>query len=109
VTGVVIRVTHILSFIHTPATTDIYTLSLHDALPIFRVEQVVEASRMRKRALERLFQEYVGVSPKWVIQRYRLFEAADRLKSGERSEEHTSELQSRENLVCRLLLEKKKQ
>jgi AraC-like DNA-binding protein len=50
---------------------------------IVRVEQLVDYSRMRLRALQRLFREYVGVSPKWVIQRYRLFEAAERLASGE--------------------------
>jgi AraC-like DNA-binding protein len=38
---------------------------------------------MPKRGLQRLFREYVGVSPKWVIQRYRLFEAAERLSAGE--------------------------
>jgi AraC-like DNA-binding protein len=35
------------------------------------------------RALQRLFREYVGVTPKWVIQRYRLFEAAERLSAGD--------------------------
>jgi len=47
---------------------------------IVRVEQV--ASALNVRALQRLFREYVGVSPKWVIQRYRLFEAAERLAAG---------------------------
>jgi AraC-like DNA-binding protein len=50
---------------------------------IVRVEQVVALSGVGHRALQRLFREYVGVSPKWVIQRYRLFEAAERLASGE--------------------------
>jgi AraC-like DNA-binding protein len=50
---------------------------------ILRVEQLVDLSGMRLRALQRVFREYVGVSPKWVIQRYRLFEAAERLASGE--------------------------
>jgi AraC-like DNA-binding protein len=47
---------------------------------IVRVEQL--ASGMSLRAVQRLFREYVGVSPKWVIQRYRLFEAAERLAAG---------------------------
>jgi AraC-like DNA-binding protein len=50
---------------------------------IVRVDQLLPLCGMKRRALERLFAEYVGVSPKWVIQRYRLFEAADRLASGE--------------------------
>src|SRR5215475_15953523 len=65
-------------FFNDTATTEIYTLSLHDALPIFR--WWVRAHSGRHRSPARLG----------------------------RSEEHTSELQSRENLVCRLLLEKKK-
>src|SRR2546429_6882974 len=70
-------------FFNDTATTEIYTLSLHDALPIFLEED--------------------GALLKQVEQ------AADaRYRSGMRSEEHTSELQSRLHLVCRLLLEKKK-
>jgi AraC-like DNA-binding protein len=50
---------------------------------IVRVDQLVAGGGLGKRALQRLFREYVGVTPKWVIQRYRLFEAAERLTSGE--------------------------
>jgi len=50
---------------------------------VVRVEQIVALADMSQRALQRLFREYVGVSPKWVIQRYRLFEAADRLAACE--------------------------
>jgi AraC-like DNA-binding protein len=50
---------------------------------IARVEQLVDRFGLTKRALERLFRAYVGVTPKWVIQRYRLFEAAERLASGQ--------------------------
>jgi AraC-like DNA-binding protein len=46
---------------------------------LLRVDDVARAERVSRRKLERLFREYVGISPKWVIQRYRLFEAADRL------------------------------
>jgi AraC-like DNA-binding protein len=46
---------------------------------ILSVEDLVARHRMNKRTLQRLFAKYVGVSPKWVIQRYRLHEAAERL------------------------------
>ena len=49
---------------------------------LVQVEQLAASAGLSKRALERLFQDYVGISPKWVIQRYRLFEAAERLASG---------------------------
>src|SRR2546426_11568776 len=75
-------------FFNDTATTEIYTLSLHDALPIWCLEQDV-----REVALQ-------------VLRTGRRGEAARR--PGWRSEEHTSELQSPCNLVCRLLLEKKK-
>jgi AraC-like DNA-binding protein len=45
-----------------------------------RVEQVADVASCDVRALQRTFREYVGVSPKWVIQRYRLHEAAEQLK-----------------------------
>src|SRR5436309_12433826 len=76
-------------FFNDTATTEIYTLSLHDALPIsLAVAALLAVAPARA-------QDYAGV-----------LAAADRTDA--RSEEHTSELQSRENLVCRLLLEKKK-
>src|SRR5215813_6790303 len=72
-------------FFNDPATTEIYTLSLHDALPISRrcrphlpLEPALGGARRQRRR-----------------------------KTAARSEEHTSELQSRPHLVCRLLLEKK--
>src|SRR5437868_12549684 len=73
------------------ATTEIYTLSLHDALPISR-----RATPPRRHAWILRHMNCVG----WV-------ERSDTHHSS-RSEEHTSELQSRFDLVCRLLLEKKK-
>src|SRR2546426_5586841 len=78
-------------FFNDTATTEIYTLSLHDALPI-----LVESIGQRK------------------IHAFDVLEGGARLGKGRvlidagRSEEHTSELQSPCNLVCRLLLEKKK-
>src|SRR5205814_9738681 len=77
-----------------PSTTHIYTLSLHDALPILLHAPADRARWDFKAALLRP----AGV---W---RYREMIAV----AGERSEEHTSELQSLRHLVCRLLLEKKK-
>src|SRR5438552_13975653 len=69
-------------FFNDPATTEIYTLSLHDALPIChsRIRGGLRLDRADRR----------------------------RHEGGRRSEEHTSELQSPDHLVCRLLLEKKK-
>src|SRR2546430_13510004 len=76
-------------FFNDTATTEIYTLSLHDALPI--------SSRYgRKKG---------ALSPLSKGGRWR---RAQRYSDLFRSEEHTSELQSQSNLVCRLLLEKKK-
>src|SRR5256885_9585804 len=76
-------------FFNDTATTEIYTLSLHDALPIFpRLERRREADDRRCR--------FEGAG-----------EAGCRDHDRRRSEEHTSELQSPCNLVCRLLLEKK--
>ena len=57
--------------------------AIADQREIVRVEQVVPLADMSLRALQRLFREYVGVGPKWVIQRYRLFEAAERLMAGD--------------------------
>lgn len=50
---------------------------------ITRVDDLIIRLRLNKRTLQRIFERYVGVSPKWVIRRYRLHEAADRLASGE--------------------------
>src|SRR3712207_7585185 len=94
-------------FFNDTATTEIYTLSLHDALPIFTFRLTlilwISCSEPRTRS---------SVAPPWS----RLLAAATSCPSAanaskrgaRRSEEHTSELQSRQYLVCRLLLEKKK-
>jgi AraC-like DNA-binding protein len=50
---------------------------------VLKVDDLVDRYRVNKRTLQRLFSKYVGVSPKWVIQRYRLHEAAERLASGD--------------------------
>src|SRR2546430_16329874 len=85
-------------FFNDTATTEIYTLSLHDALPIWRREQL-QAVR-HGRPLADLSGERQGLCGALDRDRER--------RPGLRSEEHTSELQSQSNLVCRLLLEKKK-
>src|SRR2546427_3066073 len=87
-------------FFNDTATTEIYTLSLHDALPIYvELRQLLHAV-----GAEVLIPEATGDLEV-------ALEAGDHeqlLEDLRRSEEHTSELQSQSNLVCRLLLEKKK-
>src|SRR5256885_3690955 len=85
-------------FFNDTATTEIYTLSLHDALPICESGDI-EAGRRARGPWPRLWQALETEC--WHVE-------GDRL-CGRRSEEHTSELQSPCNLVCRLLLEKKKE
>src|SRR2546430_17718784 len=84
-------------FFNDTATTEIYTLSLHDALPISVLTaagKLPASPRPRKKR----------AMPNPIAERARAWAMPARL----RSEEHTSELQSQSNLVCRLLLEKKK-
>src|SRR2546422_7343933 len=82
-----IQFSFVFFFFNDTATTEIYTLSLHDALPISKKLDV-----------------YIVTSDKDMLQLVR----TSCSMSLSRSEEHTSELQSRLHLVCRLLLEKKK-
>src|SRR2546423_7751730 len=77
-------------FFNDTATTEIYTLSLHDALPISTATTSTSSA------------ERTPARNSWLIR------AVDRIPHFTRSEEHTSELQSLAYLVCRLLLEKKK-
>src|SRR3712207_6963762 len=80
------------------ATTEIYTLSLHDALPILPgVAGGVSAALYAFLLIRFLLTEEPSPEPLNIL-----------LNASLRSEEHTSELQSRQYLVCRLLLEKKK-
>src|SRR2546430_17512172 len=83
-------------FFNDTATTEIYTLSLHDALPILRNRQPRDVGDRVLRRLRILRRRVPGPREQRVPGTRR------------RSEEHTSELQSQSNLVCRLLLEKKK-
>src|SRR5262245_62363099 len=84
-------------------TTQIYTLSLHDALPI-SPERVDESIHIRHRGL------HDDLRPRAASRRATSASKARRAERSReyRSEEHTSELQSLRHLVCRLLLEKKK-
>src|SRR5688572_32206554 len=91
-------------FFNDTATTEIYTLSLHDALPIFTsfrstyVDSPAKIVGPWPASLGCTTNSYSSINPS----------SASAGASFTRSEEHTSELQSQSNLVCRLLLEKKK-
>src|SRR3712207_9138524 len=82
-------------FFNDTATTEIYTLSLHDALPISGPAPRISGAVRRIAGAGTTGAHAPRSNP--------------RAPAGPRSEEHTSELQSRQYLVCRLLLEKKKQ
>src|SRR5438045_7162946 len=85
---------YIFFFFNDTATTAIYTLSLHDALPILTPQRQLALPFILLLGIAYVVTGLVGHDP-W--------------KPNEaRSEEHTSELQSLRHLVCRLLLEKKK-
>src|SRR3712207_7946368 len=86
-------------FFNDTATTEIYTLSLHDALPISFGRNL--PSRTENGGCSR-HGTFGALRPALAKTNERMFDASVR------SEEHTSELQSRQYLVCRLLLEKKK-
>src|SRR5258708_24993685 len=79
-------------FFNDTATTEIYTLSLHDALPILSVHGLQSLRRIGNQRVQIQLHRENGGEPAY---------------SAGRSEEHTSELQSPDHLVCRLLLEKK--
>src|SRR5690349_21966834 len=97
-----------LFFSHAPPPPELYTLSLHDALPIsppHRTSAAPTPSTSRRRAREARTRMKVSPArprPAWSPT------AGPVPARPPRSEEHTSELQSRRDLVCRLLLEKKK-
>src|SRR3989449_8155020 len=101
-------------FFNDPATTEIYTLSLHDALPISLTGFVLWAGkRLRLSLIARTAVTLIALAAYVAVVEDRppILRAAlmaTTLLCG-RSEEHTSELQSRLHLVCRLLLEKKKE
>src|SRR2546425_5949145 len=118
-----VRLCFFFFFFNDTATTEIYTLSLHDALPIceavprrangagHRPRAVVLGRRPPERRRAGAYTRWAGAA-----RRHRARRGASRPgaragragRAGSRSEEHTSELQSLAYLVCRLLLEKKK-
>src|SRR3989442_12050257 len=96
---------HFFFFFNDTATTEIYTLSLHDALPIYpEAENVMTKSMSNHR-----WSLPVKLVAREAFLRNGNTDAAQEVLEDikVRSEEHTSELQSRPHLVCRLLLEKK--
>src|SRR3989440_5556564 len=100
-------------FFNDTATTEIYTLSLHDALPIYQVQEARHGRFGIDHSFVHVDVEKVRAAGNLVPRHgQRAFEIVRqdqfRKLGRARSEEHTSELQSRSDLVCRLLLEKKK-
>src|SRR3712207_7677610 len=100
--------TNPMFFFNDTATTEIYTLSLHDALPIYIPRDVEReilnrfsgSGKERRQQVEDAKEAYVRLQNK-------AYDSNIPKEDLERSEEHTSELQSRQYLACRLLLEKK--
>src|SRR3712207_7112255 len=90
-------------FFNDTATTEIYTLSLHDALPI-SLDARIKRCRVGTTGNRGQFRLHTGP----MVPFGDGHQGYPTPKSTSRSEEHTSELQSRQYLVCRLLLEKKK-
>src|SRR5438034_8715443 len=93
---------------NTPATTEIYTLSLHDALPIYARRKDGDHRFPDRRAAVGYGHPVAPLGPGMALFARRGHAAPDVRPHRGRSEEHTSELQSHSDLVCRLLLEKKK-
>src|SRR5690606_40517408 len=102
--------TVISSILNSATTTYIYTLSLHDALPILISSGTHKGKirptffRMFRVSISTPLEVWASIIP--AISSVKI--GMNRMAVVNRSEEHTSELQSRENLVCRLLLEKEK-
>src|SRR2546426_8696234 len=93
---------YIFFFFNDTATTEIYTLSLHDALPIYINQEVRRFQATTQHVIS------VDTKKKELVGDFKNAGRQWRPNGQPRSEEHTSELQSPCNLVCRLLLEKKK-
>src|SRR3712207_8116283 len=103
-----------MSFIfNDTATTEIYTLSLHDALPILRKTKTgysTDAKVLQQLAIEHPIADRIIAYRELAKLKGTYIDGLIGLIGEDgRSEEHTSELQSRQYLVCRLLLEKKNQ
>src|SRR3712207_7290240 len=98
----------VIFFFNDTATTEIYTLSLHDALPICPARGGTARRGARPRTCRRAGSRPTSTGDRRALDAARRRGRRGRTRGGRRSEEHTSELQSRQYLVCRLLLEKKK-
>src|SRR3712207_8228404 len=96
-----ILVASFVIFFNVTATAEIYTLSLPDALPIYEAK-VLPAGQLRRHAVGQA-RDAILVAEEALDDQGK----AEGEQEAVRSEEHTSELQSRQYLVCRLLLEKK--
>src|SRR3712207_8309809 len=94
-------------FFNDTATTEIYTLSLHDALPILMFKQAVEYIYEVRAVIAAGTMKIEEIENEIIPKLQAEVENSNQDEIA-RSEEHTSELQSRQYLVCRLLLEKKK-
>src|SRR5690606_40805684 len=100
------------SLFMSPSSTAFYSLSLHDALPIWfplvrPISRVLTSASTSSAVLPSRFSTRAALPMLAVSARCSAISTLAKFRF-RRSEEHTSELQSRENLVCRLLLEKKK-
>src|SRR5690606_42099485 len=104
--------------LNTTAANEIYTLSLHDALPIYKTkelqqfkekidakETLIEKQKKQFEELQKEFSALKAAQGQQNLQNQSQNDKMTDITEELRSEEHTSELQSRENLVCRLLLE----
>src|SRR5437870_9203903 len=91
-------------FLTAPVPTAIYTLSLHDALPISHQQLIARAHARGLKIIGATLTPFEGAAYQTAVGESKRQE----FNKWIRSEEHTSELQSRGHLVCRLLLEKKK-
>src|SRR3712207_9369446 len=100
------KINYCYFFFNDTATTEIYTLSLHDALPICPPRPPRPSSGRKRRSTEGMLNPITYTVPSVGFAAVPLQFDPPWLP-GMRSEEHTSELQSRQYLVCRLLLEKK--
>src|SRR3712207_8882871 len=92
-------------FFNDTATAEIYTLTLHDALPISSERRTRPPAAKPLRYQETCLRN--SLQPRSSPMCWQSSSACRRIIAATRSEEHTSELQSRQYLVCRLLLEKK--
>src|SRR5207244_12907396 len=100
------------SFSRILPTPDLSPLSLHDALPILKsLGRVLDLAARHRVPVPRLLHVSEGTASfegrPWLIQEYLAGDDGEEEQPWDRSEEHTSELQSPDHLVCRLLLEKK--